>query len=157
MAGTPKKLGTRNSTQHKKLNHGFQLRQFIICKHPRFYVKPYPQRYFQAKAAAPALGYINFQLRMFPILKLVARHVKFAAANFTQAHIAAARFKLAFGKTHRLRPVATTAALVEHERPVNSFQLVYQVQCGSVAITRLMDMVCYIFKHRVKGVFAQSK
>jgi hypothetical protein len=64
---------------------------------------------------------------MFPVFKLVAAHIKPAAIYHCEAHITAAGFKFSIRKTHRLRPVAASTALVEHQGTMEVFQFFYQL------------------------------
>ena len=59
-------------------------------------------RNLQRKARSSSFNYINTQLGVLPILKLILAHPKFAAFNTTQTHIALAQFKIAKFKTHGL-------------------------------------------------------
>ena len=61
-----------------------QLRQFLqllIRENPGMDVEPDPQWYFQGEAASPARSYIQDQLGMTPVLKLVFTHIEPAAID----------------------------------------------------------------------------
>ena len=106
-----------------------QVIQFFLGKHAGLDIKTDTQRNFQRKTTAPSWRYIQYQLGMFPILKLIGAHVKFATGNCPHPYITVAHFKLSFCKTHRLAAIAATTTLVKHQRAMYCLQIIYQIQC----------------------------
>ncbi len=77
--------------------------------------KPHSHGYLKRKTRAPPRCYINGKLGMTPIFELVGAHEKSAAVNVAQVNVISTHFKFALFKTHRLRAVAASAALVKHQ------------------------------------------
>jgi uncharacterized membrane protein YcgQ (UPF0703/DUF1980 family) len=55
---------------------------------------------------------------MLPVFPLISTHKKPAAIDHTKTYVTAAGFKFALRKTHGLRPVTTTTALMKHQLAV---------------------------------------
>jgi hypothetical protein len=97
------------------------LGKFFLSEDPGLDIKPYAKRDFERKAAAPAWRYIKDQLCVFPVFKLISIHIKPAISYFAQAYITATQPELTFRKAHWLASIATSTALMKHQRAIIFF------------------------------------
>jgi len=103
---------------------GREISQFLVREKPRADNKTQTQGNFQRKAGASALGDIERELGVLPILELVEIHKKVATVHLAEPDVAAADAKFAFFKAHGLRTIAATTALMEHQLAVLGAKLV---------------------------------
>ncbi len=80
--------------------------------------EPETFRSIERKHAATTRDHVENQLRVLPILKLAAAHVKWLAVHLAQLHIRIANQELATRIAHRGAAIAAAPRLVEHQRPM---------------------------------------
>lgn len=92
----------------------FQIPNFLRCEQPRLRQKPFSKRNFDGEARTATFGHIDGELRVLPIFKLVFAHPEFTILDGAQTNVTLSELEIAFFKTHGLRSIAATAALVKH-------------------------------------------
>jgi hypothetical protein len=95
-----------------------QRRNLLICKHPRPNQKPHPLRPIQREHPTSPRHHIQNQLRMLPVLKLAAAHIKRGVLYRCQQHVAITNQKIPQRITHWRAAIAASARLVKHQRPM---------------------------------------
>lgn len=77
--------------------------------------EPKAHRDLQREAGPATRGDADVQLRVFPVFELVGGHEEITIRDAAYAYIAGARLEIPFLEAHRLRAIAASAALVEHQ------------------------------------------
>lgn len=98
--------------------HRNEICLFLNRKQPRFGHKSQSERDLKRKAGSTALGDIDGQLGMLPILELVLGHVEVATCDLAKPDIRRTYYELTLRITHRRRTVTAPAALMEHKLAV---------------------------------------
>lgn len=75
--------------------------------------KPFSFWDFDGKTGAPALYYIQRELCVLPIFKLIFTHPERNAINISQTHIATTNPEIALLKAHGRRAIATATTLMK--------------------------------------------
>ena len=81
--------------------HRHQVGIFIFGKYPRLGEKAQAQGNFEREAGAAAGPHVHGELRVLPVLELVARHVERAAVDLAELHVGAAEAEVALRVAHR--------------------------------------------------------
>ena len=97
--------------------------RFFIAEDTRLCDEPDTERDLEGEARAAPFRDIDRQLGMLPEFELVLRHIEIAARDFAKPDVRRADDELTFRITHRRRPVAASAGLVEHQLAVFGAEL----------------------------------
>src|SRR5688500_2874695 len=97
--------------------------RFFVSEHARLCNESYAERYLEREARATAFGDVDREFGVLPEFKLVFGHVEIATGHLAKPDVRRSDNELTLRITHRRRPVAASAGLVEHEFAVFGAEL----------------------------------
>src|SRR6476469_4766272 len=125
--------------------------RLLIAEEPRAREEAHTLRRLDAETASAPRHHIDRELRVLPVLELLAPDVERHIGNGAEIHVALPNPKLASRKAHWRAPVAASARLMKHEGPMEQRELVQHRLCprrnGDARNARRRLLRCVLLSH----------